>query len=201
MLRPCVPSAPRHAIRTTQGPSLNHGSLFPSSWPIAAKLFGAMIFASLLPLSVALWWTASQSRHELERTARRNMELHASAAAERLDQLITDTARLATSLARDERTVLLCAAAAGPDAQPLADPVGHRLRVAVETNPDLASAFIIDARGLGLASTNPRNIGQDLSFREYCRDALAGRAHVSEFLVGKTSGEAGVYFSSPVRAR
>ncbi|MBX3402033.1 MAG: SpoIIE family protein phosphatase [Phycisphaeraceae bacterium] len=197
-----APSAPRPAIRTTQGPSLNHGSLFPSSWPIAAKLFGAMIIASLLPLSVALWWTASQSRHELERAARRNMELHAAAAAERLDQLIGDTARLASSLAKDERTVMLCtaAAAARPDAHPLADPMGHRLRVAVETNPDLASAFIIDARGIGLASTNPRNFGQDLSFREYCRDALAGRAHVSEFLVGKTSGEAGVYFSSPVRA-
>jgi serine phosphatase RsbU (regulator of sigma subunit) len=182
------------------GPRPGRVGLSPSSWPIAVKLFGAMLVASLLPLSVALWWTGAQSRHELERGAQRNMELHAQSAADRLDQLITDFARTAATLARDERTVLLCAAATGPEAQALAEPVQHRLRVAVEANPDIASAFVIDARGVGIASTNPRNIGQDLSFREYCREALAGRTHVSEFLVGKTSGEAGVYFSQPVRA-
>lgn len=157
-----------------------------------------MLAASLVPLTLALWWTGAQSREELERTARRNMELHASSAASRLDQLITDTSRNVAALARDDRTISLCAQPEG--SAPRAAAVQERLRILVETNPDCASAFIIDSRGIGLASTNALNIGQDLSFREYCREALAGRPFVSEFLVGKTSGEPGVYFSAPVRA-
>ena len=63
----------------------------------------------------------------------------------------------------------------------------------------MPSAFVTDADGIGLASTNPRNIGMDLTFREYWQEAKAGRQHVSEILIGKTTGEPGVYFSRPVR--
>lgn len=76
----------------------------------------------------------------------------------------------------------------------------RRLLLAAETNPDCASAFVTNAQGTGITSTNPKNIGQDLSFRDYCQHALEGIENISELLIGKTTGEPGVYFAAPVRA-
>jgi serine phosphatase RsbU (regulator of sigma subunit) len=80
----------------------------------------------------------------------------------------------------------------------LASGVKHRLETSINSNPDYASVFIVGRRGVGIASTNDRNIGQDLTFRDYVRQGLSGRAYHSELLVGKTTRDPGVYFSTPI---
>lgn len=158
-----------------------------------------LLLAALVPLTVALWWTGFQSSLELTQAAQRNSALLARSMASRLDQLILDTSRFVQSVAEDERVIALCAA---PDSAHSSDvflSAMRRLELAERTNPDCASAFITDGKAMGIASTNPKNIGMDLSFRTYCQAALAGNQHISELLVGKTTGEAGVYFAAPVR--
>jgi serine phosphatase RsbU (regulator of sigma subunit) len=159
-----------------------------------------LLLAAMVPLAVALWWTGSQSSAELTHAARRNSALLARSMASRLDQLILDTTRFVQSVAEDERVIALCLAPKSEHGSEVFQAAMRRLELAERTNPDCASAFITDARGMGIASTNPKNIGMDLSFRTYCQDALAGNAHISELLVGKTTGEPGVYFAAPVRA-
>ena len=66
----------------------------------------------------------------------------------------------------------------------------------------LDSLFIVDIAGHVVASTDwnqpVSRIGQSLAHRDYVRDALAGREGL-QFVVGRNSGAAGIYFASPVR--
>lgn len=176
--------------------------LRPGSWPILLKLSLDLLLISIIPLALAVWLGSTRTRDELRAAGNQKLQLLARALAQRVDQLIADSVSIARQVSLDDDVTDLCAA---PDAS-AGGPAGEafrraqaRLAAVTRTNPDHASMFIISRNGVGIASTNPRNIGQDLKFREYCVEALAGRRHVSELLIGKTTAEPGVYFSTPVR--
>ncbi|HRK29983.1 MAG TPA: SpoIIE family protein phosphatase [Tepidisphaeraceae bacterium] len=170
----------------------------PASWPILVKLTIDLLLIALVPLIIAVWITGRTSRRELEDLARQNVQLLARSTAQRLDQLISDTRGVVAQASLDDDVIAAAAAGTGRTQEEF-DAIQRRLLAVTTTNPDHASIFVTNALGVGIASTNSRNIGQDLAFREYCRIALGGREHVSEFLIGKTTREPGVYFSSPVR--
>lgn len=170
----------------------------PRSWPLAAKMSLDLILAVCVPLGLAVWFTAEQGRRELERSSRQNLELLARVTSARLDQLLLDSSHLVAKVARDDAVIARCLTE-GTVVSAVADAVQRDLKAVVETNPTVASIFIVGRNLSGLASTNPRNVRQDLSFREYAREALAGRPHVSDPIVGKTTGDVGVYISAPVR--
>ncbi len=171
----------------------------PRSWPLAAKMSLDLLLAVCVPLGLAVWFTAEQGRRQLEASSRQNLELLARVTGARLDQLLLDSSRLAAKVARDDAVVARCLTEEMAPAA-IADAVQRDLKAVVETNPAVASIFIVGRNRRGLASTNPQNVGQDLSFREYAREALAGRPHVSDPIVGKTTGAVGVYVAAPVRA-
>lgn len=167
------------------------------SWPLAAKLSIDLVLCALVPLAIAILIASGQSRRELGEAARRDLRLVAQVTAARLDQLIDDTSKSNRFLALHDAVLRSCLPGARPEDR---DGATRRLRALIDTNADYASAFVLDANGIGVASTNRRNIGQDLSFRAYTQDAIAGREHVTDFVVGSTTGEAGVYFAAPVLA-
>ncbi len=182
----------------------------PGSWPLALKMSLDLFLAVCLPLGLAVWYTAVQGRRELERSAEQgreelerssgqNLQLLAGVTSARLDQLLLDSSQLAAKVARDDGVIARCQVEGEPS-QAVADAVQRDLKSTVETNPGLASIFLVGRDGRGVAGTNARNVGMDFSFREYAGEALAGRAHVSDPIVGKTTSEVGVYISSPVRA-
>ena len=174
------------------------GVVSPSAWPIVVRMSLDMLLAALIPLGLAVWLTSVQSRRDLEEAAREDLHTLAEVTAARLDQLVVDTSRMAQQVARDDSVLAICS---GKVVTPsLRGAVERQLAAVVDTNPDYASIFVTDANGIGLAGTNPKNVGMDLNFREYCRRARAGEVYISDFLVGKTTGEPGVYFSAPVRA-
>jgi sigma-B regulation protein RsbU (phosphoserine phosphatase) len=170
----------------------------PVRWPILAKLSFLAITVSIIPIAVVAYIGASRGLRAVEATALRNIELIADGTAQRLDQLVADAHNTVNVIASDEDVVALCTA--GDDTLELFRvSVIRRLGLIVNSNPDFASAFVTNADGIGLASTNPSNIGQDLTFRDYWNAARAGNAYVSDILIGKTTGEPGVYFARPVR--
>lgn len=158
-----------------------------------------LLLAVCVPLGLAVWFTAEQSRRELERSSRQNLELLAGVTGARLDQLLVDSACLAAKVARDDAVIARCQVEGQPTSQ-VAEAVQRDLAAVVQTNPAVASIFVIGRNLRGLASTNPENVNQDLSFREYAREAVAGRPHVSDPIVGKTSRKAGIYVAVPVAA-
>lgn len=171
----------------------------PASWPILVKLSIDLLLIALIPLALVVWLTSRQSRRELEDSARQNVQLLARSTASRLDQLVIDASRAVSQVCLDPDFIALCSANS-PTPQLLA-PVQQRLETVVSTNPDFSSIFVTNAGAMGLASTNPRNVGMDFKFRQYCLEALQGKHFVSEVLIGKTSREPGVYFSAPVLAK
>jgi len=170
----------------------------PSSWPIAVRMSLDMLLAALIPLGLAAWLTSVQSRRDLESAAREDLQLLAGVAAARLDQLMVDTSRMVQQVARDQTVLAICGAKTVSVA--LRVPVQRQLAAVIETNPDYAALFITDTKGTVLAGTPRASVGLDLSFREYYRQAKVGEVFVSDFIVGKATGEPGVYFSAPVRA-
>lgn len=63
--------------------------------------------------------------------------------------------------------------------------------------------FVVDQRGIVLASSNWNHpsenfVGEDLSFRSYFLDGLAGRVG-RHFAIGTTRGEPGYFVSTPIR--
>ena len=159
----------------------------------------ALVLCAVVPLLVAVAFAASASRSALDDSARQNLALIAQATASRLDQLLADTSRNIAQVARDDDVIALCRAGAH-ERGALREPVDRLFATVTSTSSDFASIFVTDARGIGIASTSSANVGMDFMFREYVREALQGRRFVSDFLVGKTSGEPGVYFAHPVRA-
>jgi serine phosphatase RsbU (regulator of sigma subunit) len=166
--------------------------------PLALKFALDLLLVALLPLALVTWLFLSRGRAELERAAKVDMTLHASLTAARVDQLVIDSTRSVQQVALDDDVIEMCTTPDQADA--LRPHVMQRLNAVTSTNPDFASAFVVNAKGTGLASTNPKNVGQDLSFREYVQAALKGEMHVSDMIVGKTTGAPGIYFAAPVRA-
>ncbi len=169
--------------------------LRPASWPLRIRMALDLVLAALVPLSIALWIALSESRDRLDDAAHDHLRVLAHCAADHLDRMIGETSRAAARLALDQQIIELCLE---PDRAP--DAAAHELRSVVSTHPEFASAFVVGRDAVGLASTNPRNVGQDLAYRQYVNRALAGEAFTSPFVVGKTTGDAGVHCSAPVRA-
>lgn len=67
-----------------------------------------------------------------------------------------------------------------------------------DINDRFSSIYVISRSGETLISTDPSFVGQNYSFREYFRNALAGNETV-EVAVGVTSNELGYYIAVPVR--
>ena len=169
----------------------------PVRWPIVAKLSLLALTVSIIPLAIVSFIGASRGLQAVEATALRNIELIAAGVAKQLDQLIEDAASTVNIISADEDIIELCTATPEQLERMRAGAIG-RLELLVRSNPNFASAFVTDAEGIGLASTNERNIGMDLTFRDYWQEARAGDAYVSGVLIGKTTGEPGIYFSQPV---
>lgn len=60
------------------------------------------------------------------------------------------------------------------------------------------AVYILDTKGTTRVSTDTRFVGQDYSFREYFKKAVAGEPAI-EVNIGVTSKELGFYFSFPVQ--
>jgi C4-dicarboxylate-specific signal transduction histidine kinase len=138
-----------------------------------------------------------QARAAAERAEHDNLEMLARSSGARVDQLLGDTRRVVTQIARDAEVAAYLEAA--PEARaPLAATVQRTLdNVAGD---DLSLAFLLDARGVCVTSTRAEEIGLDYTDREYYQGALRGGDFVSELRTGVTTKRPGVYFSHVVEA-
>ncbi|MFO0872463.1 MAG: SpoIIE family protein phosphatase [Phycisphaerales bacterium] len=173
--------------------------LNPRNWPLTFRTAADLLVAALVPLAIGTWMASSRGMAALDGSAKQNLELLASVTATQLDQLMEDTTKFVEQVAADERVIEFCAAA--PEARdPMRGAVQRRLALVPKANADFDSIFLIGVDGIGIASTNPANVGQDLRFREYWRAAAKdGTSYITSVLIGKTTGKPGIYYSVPVR--
>ena len=166
--------------------------------PIAVKLGLLLLLASLLPMSLITVVNARRGLYALEDMAVQSQQLLASVTATEIDRMITDVGYLQRLLSVDEAVIAF--AAADPADRPARLPAVQRLLDDVTAvQPDITLAFIADTAGIGIASNNVENIDQDLNFREYMQEGLAGHYYASDILVGKKTRRPGIFFSGPIR--
>lgn len=170
----------------------------PASWPFVVKLSFALLVAGLLPMAVVTAWNLNHALAAAEQTEFRHLQAVSHSTAGRIEQLVHDVQSTVTYLAGASEIVALVSAPPDQRSQ-LQSAAQHTIDGIVEADPDVYSVLLMDTRGVCIASTRPENVGVDLSFREYFRDAMQGRPHISEVLSGAVSSRPGVYLANPVR--
>ncbi len=186
-------------ITSPTQPSTAVTSRAPTRVPVFIKLGLLLLIASIVPMVVATIVNLQRGVTTVEVLALDSLSRVSQVTATELDRLVQDVRQLQSLISRDPAVVAMCEASP-LDKEALRPGVMRLLQDIKETHANVASAFIVGSDGIGIASLNPRNVGQDLNFRQYVQEAIAGKQYVSEIVIGKTSREAGAYFSGPVRS-
>ncbi len=171
-----------------------HG-LAPSAWPLAAKLALAMVVTALVPMLLTGLYNLDGAQSALQATQLRKTELIAHNTAGRLAQLLGDSAKLARGLGGDADVARWLFA---PN-ELVFNALQQRLQALTQANPDLHFVMVMDAAGGVRISTDRDLLGRNFAFREYFREAMAGRSFTTGIVVGAAAGAAGVFFAEPVR--
>ncbi|NWF62348.1 MAG: HAMP domain-containing protein [Fischerella sp.] len=177
-----------------------HRLLYPPAWSIAAKLSAALLAVAIAPMSFTAYYNLQQSLESLEAGEYRKLELSATSAASRLDQLIIDIQRVLTQVSNDAGVVSFLAATTSAKREAFRPNLQQTLLNVFHSNPDFDAVFLMDKDGECLASTDPSFVGQNYAFREYFQQSIQGHSHVSSILVGTTSKRPGLFLSHPVRS-
>jgi C4-dicarboxylate-specific signal transduction histidine kinase len=167
----------------------------PSSWPLAARMMIAMVFAALVPMLITALFNYRGSVERVSAGELRNLEQLAASVAGRISQLIVDSRNLCAYVASDEDFVAFLRRPDDSGTQAIRGKLERLVRV----NPDIDVATILDMRGTALTSTNKSVPGGNFKFRKYFQEASQGRPHITGIIVGATAGASGAYFANPVK--
>ena len=166
----------------------------PASWPMVVKMTIAMVVAALAPMVITAYYNLDGSVDAVSASELRNLERLAQSTAGRIAQQVGDNQNLARYMATDADLV---ESLQRPASASIA-PVSKKLASLIGTNPDVQMAFLMNAEGLTLASTEPRLVGKNFKFRDYYREAILGRPAKTGIIAGSVSGKRGMYHANPV---
>lgn len=160
------------------------------------RLFAAVLLLVLLPTAILGLIVYSQARStalddELSRIESASREL-----ATRIDAFILSQGSLSRlgSTSAEARDFIN-----GPrDAEAVAQ-VEEWLRDGPYTSDFVQDAFILDSQGTCVASTNPAFVGESYGIRPYFQEAVTGEDALSDWTIGITSGDPGIFLASPIR--
>ena len=177
------------------------GRAFSVRVPLLVKMMVLLLSVALVPLIIVGTTSIRRGVDAVGRTAEENLQLVASTAEARLDQVLLQAQRLQAVLATAEPVVRACSAQPS-QRRDLLPKVEQWLKEVLSSNPDFALAYVADDRGVCLASTSPNMVGRDYKrTREYMQRALRGESVVSDLAVGITTRDPGVFLAGPVRHR
>ena len=177
-----------------------HRLFHPPAWSIAAKVSAALLAAALIPMSFNAVYNLNRDLKRAEDGEYRELELLATAAASRLDQLIVDVRHIVVQISNDSSAIAFLSAATANQKSNLQVDLQESLTNVFKSNPIYDAVYLMDAKGNCVASTEATFIGKNYGFREYFRQAMQGQSYVSSILMGKTTKRPGLYLSNPVRA-
>jgi serine/threonine protein kinase/HAMP domain-containing protein len=172
------------------------GHLFsPRDWRLSLKMTMVMVATALLPMLITTFYNLQGTVDAVTKAELRYVEQMAHSAAGRVGQLITDSRHFARSLGTDREYATFLA---HPDEAGKAAMRAKVERVAV-ANPDVHLIMLMNAAGVAVVSSDPAVMGRNFAFREYFKEAIAGRPFASGMVVGAVAGAAGMFFAEPVK--
>lgn len=169
--------------------------LHPASWPIAIKVTLAMVFTALVPMLITAYYNLNGSIESVSRVELRNLEQLAQSTAGRVSQLIGDSRNLADYLGRDNDFVEFL----DHPTQAGKATLRSKLEGLVKANPDVQLAMLMDREGTAVISSDPQVMGKNFKFRAYFQAAMRGQSFMTGIVVGAVAGQAGMFYSNPVR--
>ena len=170
-------------------------ALVPAGWPLAVKLAMAMLVTALVPMLLTGLYNLGGAKAALQESQLRKTELMAYNTAGRMGQLLGDSAKLARGLSGDAELARWLSA---PNELGL-EVLQQRLAALAKANPDIHFVMVMDAAGGVRISTDRDLMGRNFAFREYFKEAMAGKPFTTGIVVGAAAGAAGVFFAEPVR--
>ena len=176
-----------------------HRLLYPPAWSIAAKVSAALLAAALVPMSFNAVYNLERDLKRAEEGEYRELELMATSAASRLDQLIVDIQHLVVQVSNDSSAIAFLSATTDREKAIIKPDLQESLENVFRSNSIYDAVYLMDARGNCVAATDPSFVGKNYSFREYFREAIQGESYISSMLMGKTTKRPGLYLSNPVR--
>jgi serine/threonine protein kinase/HAMP domain-containing protein len=166
----------------------------PGSWPIAVKMTLAMVCTALAPMMIVAYYNLDRTQDHLAAVELRNLEQLAQSTAGRISQLLGDSRNLADYVGTDEDFV---AYLHKPTREGTAATLA-KLNGLVQANPDIQFTMVMDTAGNAIVATDPNVMGKNFKFREYFKQAMDGKPHMTGIIVGAVAGAAGVFYSRPV---
>lgn len=167
----------------------------PRSWPLAVKMTLALLAAALLPMLLTALYNLNGSVAAVAAGESRNLQRMAQSSAGRVAQLIADKQSLAAYIASDPDFIAYLQQPDGARRKLLQD----KLASLVATHADVHLMFLMDRQGNALVSSAPGVVGNNYRFREYFREASAGRPFKTSIVLGQTDGKRGMYYANPLR--
>ena len=166
----------------------------PGCWPLAVKMALAMVATALLPMSITAWYNLEGTSQHLAAVELRNLEQLAQSTAGRVSQLLADSRNLADYVGTDDDFVAYLN-------KPTKEGTGailSKLQGLVKANRDIQFTMVMDLAGNAVVATDPAVMGKNFKFREYFKQAIEGRPHMTGIVVGAVAGAAGFFYSRPV---
>lgn len=166
----------------------------PASWPLAVKMTLAMVATALMPMMITAYYNLDRTQDHVAAVELRNLEQLAQSTAGRISQLLGDSRNLADYVGTDEDFVnyLRHPTKEGTDA------TLRKLNGLVAANRDIQFTMVMDPAGTAVVATDPQVMGKNFKFREYFKEAIEGRRHMTGIIVGSVAGAAGIFYSRPV---
>jgi serine/threonine protein kinase/HAMP domain-containing protein len=167
---------------------------YPASWPMAVKMTLGMVATALLPMIITSYFNLGRTADYVASVELRNLERLAESTAGRIAQLLGDSRNLADFLGTDEDFVEFLVKPTPATTQD----VLRKLNNLVKANPDIQFTMLMNTNGDAIVATDPNVMGKNFKFREYFKEAMEGRRHMTGVIVGAVAGAAGVFYSRPV---
>lgn len=164
--------------------------------PFFLKLVGALLLVVTLPvigLSFYHYTVEQRSRTTEELTA---LQTISTRMAHDIDTYIVTNQNLIRHIALHAELKNFVLKSATDSAEPAA--FNQWLHLQASIVPNFSALYVLDTTGTCIASTDPAFIGQNYAMRYYFRYAIAGSVYQSDWNIGLTSGEPGIYFSAPI---
>ena len=169
-------------------------TLRPGSWPMVGKITVSMVLAALLPMLITAYYNLQGGLTSTTNNQLSSLESIAAGTAGQVAQLVRDSRNLAAYIGADDDFIHFLEQ---PNEAAKAS-ITTKLLSLIANNPDVRSIQVINTEGTALASSVPRVVGRNYKFRDYFKETMAGRVHMSGLAVGATDNEAGVFLSHPV---
>ncbi len=164
----------------------------------AGRLIAALVLLVLLPTILVGALVYAQSRSNALDIATTRITDVSAELATRIDAFIIDERDLAIYAAASREVRDFIKAPLDPDQSAALDDWLMNGPF-TSANDHVDELFVLNMQGTCIASTNPDFVGESYGVRPYFQQASAGTDAISDWSIGITSGQSGIYLSSPIR--